>query len=104
MIFPICNKRPERAPVVFGHTFFLCWRCTMATLGIILALIFMIDLYSLLTKKFYIESTLLCLPMIVDGFLQYFFGINSTNLRRAITGFLFGIGAALQIAYITAIL
>lgn len=35
------------------------------------------------------------LPMLVDGSLQTFMMIESTNLRRSITGALFGIAVAL---------
>lgn len=31
-------------------------------------------------------------PMVVDGSLQTFFGIMSTNFRRSLTGGLFGFG------------
>lgn len=38
---------------------------------------------------------ILLIPMIVDGCLQTFFGIESTNIRRIITGGMFGIGLGL---------
>jgi uncharacterized membrane protein len=38
--------------------------------------------------------------MIIDGSLQTFFGIESTNLRRMITGTIFGIGLGGLICYI----
>jgi uncharacterized membrane protein len=34
-----------------------------------------------------------CLPMIADGLLQLFTEYSSTNILRAVTGFLFGFGA-----------
>lgn len=89
MKFPICNKKPERAPKIFGYTFILCWRCLMVTFGFF---------SSYLVYRFYyfniniIYTFLLMIPMILDGSLQYFLKKESTNLKRAITGFVFGIG------------
>lgn len=35
------------------------------------------------------------LPAMMDGALQYFFGINSSNTRRIVTGLLAGLGICL---------
>lgn len=86
---PLCNRRPERAPKIFGYTFILCWRCTMLALGSFISYLF--HKYFYFHVKF-ILIPLLMLPMILDGSLQYFFKKESTNIRRAITGFAFGIG------------
>lgn len=100
MILPVCNQKPDRAPKIFGHTFFLCWRCTMAAFAIIITLFFAIIFSSVfLNVKFVYVGFLLCIPMIIDGFLQYFMDVISTNFRRAVTGCLFGIGITLWIAY-----
>lgn len=37
----------------------------------------------------------LIIPMIIDGYIQYFTRWNSTNFRRALTGALFGIGISI---------
>lgn len=87
--FPICNKKPERAPKIFGYTFILCWRCLMVTFGFFSSYLFHRFYYFNMNIIFIF---LLMVPMILDGILQYFFYKESTNLRRAISGFLFGIG------------
>jgi uncharacterized membrane protein len=86
MIFPICNKCPDRAPNINGHSFILCWRCTGLILGAIIGSII----------KHFIEPLsifiyVLYLPLAIDGILQYFFRIMSNNHRRFITGFIAGL-------------
>ena len=91
LVFPICNKKPECAPNIMGHTFLLCWRCSMVIVGIIVTLI------AIQLKQTFIWGITLMFPMIIDGNLQYLKGIPSTNLRRAMTGFLFGVGVTIII-------
>lgn len=86
---PICNGIAERAPHLFGFCFPLCYRCTFFILS------FVITLYVGFHKQLKIKPIfliLLILPLIIDGGLQTFFGIESTNIRRVITGSLFGFG------------
>ncbi len=45
-------------------------------------------------------GVLLCVPMALDGGIQYFFNIRSNNIRRFLSGFLFGIGAAQIVLFI----
>ncbi|MCD7808302.1 MAG: DUF2085 domain-containing protein [Erysipelotrichaceae bacterium] len=88
---PICNGYSDRAPHIFGFCFPLCYRCTF------LILMFAIMLYLFYYKNIKLRYWLiivLLIPMIFDGSSQTFFGILSTNFRRAITGGLFGIGLA----------
>lgn len=86
MIFPICNKKPERAPRLFGHTFLFCWRCTGLILG---------GFIGILLKMFLGPISVLyyslLIPTGVDGILQYKFNIMSNNFRRFTTGFLGGL-------------
>jgi len=95
---PICNGIPERAPSIFGYTFLFCYRCTFTGIGAImgLILIFGLKLYKKLNRvKVYKQILIvfiLLLPMIIDGSLQYFIGIESDNIRRSVTGFIAGIG------------
>ena len=67
----------------------LCYRCLFIVLGCFITLIICYR------KKIKISLwiILLCvIPMIFDGGIQTFFGIISTNVRRSITGGLFGFG------------
>jgi uncharacterized membrane protein len=94
---PLCNGKSERAPDIFGRCFFLCWRCTMVMIVSIISTIalYYIDLSLVMSKTFTIVGSILVLPMIFDGSIQYFTKRDSTNVRRVITGSLFGIGIAI---------
>ncbi|RMD02317.1 DUF2085 domain-containing protein [Clostridium autoethanogenum] len=94
---PLCNGRPERAPYIFGRCFFLCWRCTMVMVFSIISTIAMqyIDVSLAMSGTFRIIGVILMIPMIFDGSIQYFLKKDSTNVRRAITGSLFGIGVTI---------
>lgn len=96
-VMPLCNKKPERAPHIFGRTFILCWRCSMVVLGTSIAYLLMnLSLIEINTSIYVI--LILILPMLIDGCAQYFFKIESTNFRRALTGFVFGAAISI-IAY-----
>ena len=120
--FPICNHKKETAPKFFGKAFPLCWRCSGVFLAFlvmgILNLIGVFDprgirqisaqarlLGSLLaginSEPIHVKfGVLLCVPMAIDGGIQYFFNIRSNNIRRFLSGFLFGIGAAQIVLFI----
>lgn len=89
--YPLCNHKKETAPHIFGATFCLCWRCT----GVMLAFILMVLIREIImpllnTVNFF--GIILMIPMMLDGYFQYFRKKESTNRRRFVTGFLFGIG------------
>lgn len=94
---PMCNKKADRAPYICGRCFLLCWRCTMVMFFSIISTIILynIDLSVALSGVFRLAGSVLVLPMIFDGSIQYFTKRDSTNIRRAITGGLFGIGIAI---------
>jgi uncharacterized membrane protein len=59
---------------------------------------FTITLLILKKKDYYHKLVfLLLIPLIIDGVLQTFFNILSNNIRRSITGMLFGIALAIII-------
>lgn len=81
--------------MIFGFCFPLCYRCTF------IVLLFFITLFICYKHKkdFNIWMMLLCLlPMITDGCLQTFYGIESTNIRRAVTGGLFGFALGVMVS------
>lgn len=96
---PICNCRIDRAPHIGKTSFVLCWRCTG-----VLTSFFALESLNVFEKirillngditDFFIILGSICLmiPMAIDGVRQYKFRIESTNPRRVVTGFLFGIG------------
>jgi len=85
-VAPLCNRKSERAPHIGNFVFPLCWRCSGILAGAIFGGIFL-----KITVPAYINA-LIFVPLIVDGGLQYGFGIMSNNTRRWFTGILFGFG------------
>ncbi len=82
-----CHCRSDRSFFIKGRQFPICARCTGELLGIIFSLfLFWFWRPSLLV------SVLMLLPLIVDGMIQHFTSYESTNIRRFVTGFVFGTG------------
>jgi len=79
---PLCNLKECRAPKCGNFVFPLCYRC----LGVIIGGIF--SYY--ITLNIYV-SLLLMVPFFIDTTLQYSHIKESTNIRRFITGILFGV-------------
>lgn len=86
-ILCLCHGIPERCFVVAGHRLPICARCTGVLIGCILGLFGFIWFKEIN----WVIEVLLMVPMVVDGYLQYFKNIMSNNKRRFITGLLFGI-------------
>jgi len=94
---PLCNGIPSRAPHIFGFCFPLCYRCTFIFLFFLITLFY--NHYH--SQKVHRYILILCLiPMIVDGCMQTFWGIESTNIRRILTGSLFGFGLGGIVSYL----
>ena len=71
----------------------------MGIVGIILSLAAIKGFSIEMPLQAMVLGSILILPMPADGCLQYFGKISSTNPRRAITGFLFGVGATFMVEY-----
>lgn len=83
-----CHQLPERSFFIGGYQFPLCARCTGITIGYLFAL-----LLCILQIIFPLWlSFLMIIPLIVDGGVQLLFCIMSNNIRRFVTGVLFGVG------------
>lgn len=84
----VCHQKPERSFFIGSYQFPLCARCTGIVLGFIIAII-------CLTLKIYTPikaSLVLIIIMFIDWFIQFTKIIESTNIRRLITGILGGFG------------
>lgn len=94
---PLCNGIASRAMHLGDFCFPLCYRCMMFIICFLLTLKF--------GKKHqcpWIILFLCLLPMIIDGWMQTFYGIESYNLRRMLTGGLFGFAIGQMICQIEA--
>ena len=84
---PLCNGIARRAPHILGFCFPLCYRCTAIFVAFFLILI-------VCYKKKYECPYWICalglIPIWIDGGIQTFMGIETTNMARVITGGFFG--------------
>ncbi|MDE6953679.1 MAG: DUF2085 domain-containing protein [Erysipelotrichales bacterium] len=82
-----CHCRPERSFHYKGQPFPICARCTGELVGILFGIVS----YVILQFPLYI-NILLLVPMIIDGLIQLKTNYESTNIKRFLTGVLFGYG------------
>lgn len=82
-----CHCRDDRSFHYHGKKFPICARCTGELFGILMA----VACAFFRLPRVWI-AVLLLLPLIADGFVQLLTSYESTNIRRVITGFLFGYG------------
>ena len=84
-----CHQMPERSFFLGSYQFPLCARCTGIMLGRVLAvLLFPFVLLPMQTALLVLP--ILMLPLPIDGLTQRFTKYESNNLKRVITGILWG--------------
>ena len=84
-----CHQMPERSFFLGSYQFPLCARCTGIMLGRVLAvLLFPFVLFPMKTALLVLP--ILMLPLPIDGLTQRFTKYESNNLKRVITGILWG--------------
>jgi uncharacterized membrane protein len=88
-----CHQLKERSFHFRGKQMFVCSRC----FGIIVGYIIISPVFYFLKLNLGFYSILLLIPLIIDGSIQHFKILTSTNIRRLITGLLGGIGLGLFI-------
>lgn len=95
---PLCNGMPQRALHILGFCFPLCYRC----MAVVFAFLFGIWWYHRHHRIFHsLKIMILCmLPMVIDGGIQTFWGIMSTNWRRCWSGALFGLALAMLVTWL----
>lgn len=81
-----CHCRPDRSFFYRGRQFPICARCTGELVGMLLSPVWLIA-FGLPDWRL---CLLLMLPMLADGFAQRLTLYQSGNLRRLVTGMLFG--------------
>ncbi len=89
---PICNLNSERAFFIGSFCFPLCVRCSAIIVSILLT-VTLIQIFKVkLNAKLLVVYIILIVPCLLDGIMQYFFNIESNNIKRLITGVLCGVG------------
>lgn len=83
-----CHCRADRSFFYKGRQFPVCARCT----GLLLGFLFALATVFLYTPPVYVLVIAL-VPMILDGLIQRFTPYESGNIRRLLTGLLFGYAA-----------
>lgn len=91
-----CHQMEERSFHFKGYQFPVCARCTGVFVGEIIAIILLL----LGIKISIFVSIALLLIMGLDWFIQYIKLLQSTNIRRLITGTLAGIGLTFIYYYV----
>lgn len=82
----LCHRMEDRSIKFFGIEKYLCSRCLGILLGGVSAVI-------LNYSGFYLTlfwALMLSIPILIDGSIQYFDIKPSNNIRRLVTGYLFG--------------
>lgn len=82
-----CHCKENRSFHYKGKKFPLCARCTGELIGIFAGFIFYI-----IIRPDWKFACVLLIPLIIDGFIQRLTAYESNNIKRVITGFLFGCG------------
>ena len=82
-----CHQRPDRSFFFRGYQFPICARCT----GVLISYLASIPIY-ISCGGCYMISAFAAAIMFLDWVLQYIGILESTNLRRLITGIMGGYG------------
>ena len=83
-----CHQMAERSFFIKGYQFPICARCTGVFLGEVLTIIALI----MGLRMSYVFAVILLCVMGLDWGMQYIHILQSTNIRRLITGMCGGIG------------
>ena len=92
---PWCNNKPHTAPHFGGKCFILCWRCCGGVIGALVSIIILLCSGEKLSISINWKWALLCVPAIIDFYLNKYEILLESNLRRFITGILLGIMIAM---------
>lgn len=83
-----CHQMPERSYSIHGYQLPVCARCT----GIILGEILSATLFLLGVRLSVTAYIALMILLVLDGTVQYATKYCSTNIKRLLSGLLFGYG------------
>ena len=94
-IFFGCHARPDRSFYFRGKQFPICAQCTGELVGIIVGI--PIAIFWGCPRCWIV--LLMMIPLVFDGFLQRLTSYESGNIRRLLTGILFGIAFIFAFIY-----
>lgn len=94
-IFFGCHARPDRSFYFRGKQFPICARCTGELIGMIAG----IPIVIFQGCPRFVIVLVMMIPLVFDGFLQRLTSYESGNIRRLITGILFGIALIFALIY-----
>lgn len=94
-IFFGCHARPDRSFYFRGKQFPICARCTGELIGMIAG----IPIVIFQGCPQFVIVLVMMIPLVFDGFLQRLTSYESGNIRRLITGILFGIALIFALIY-----
>lgn len=86
IILCVCHHHPDRSFYFYGIGNYLCARCLGILVGGLTSILVIIE-------KVFPQPLILIIfliPLIFDGTIQAFTNYESTNIRRLVTGLLFG--------------
>jgi len=95
----ICHRQEDRCIKLFGHTSFLCARCTGILAGFALVLLFQYLSLPSITVP-WVVSVGLMIPLIIDGCTQFAGLRESNNTLRFISGIFFVPGFYLTLGWL----
>lgn len=95
-----CHQMPERSYHIGSYQFPVCARCMGIILGYICAIFLIVIGYNICLMT----SILICVPMVIDGTVQFLTKYESKNYRRLYTGTCAGLGFIMIIRNILYIL
>ena len=81
-----CHQMPERSFFIGSYQLPLCARCTGIVIGHVLGAA--VSIFRPVSFKSLIGTV----PLMIDGTCQKFTSYESTNVRRLVTGILYGFG------------
>lgn len=97
--FAICHRQEDRCIKLFGHTSFLCARCTGILAGFVLVLLFQCLSFPGIIVPWAVSVGLM-IPLIIDGCTQFTGLRESNNALRFISGILFVPGFYLALGWL----
>lgn len=92
---PLCNHRADRGLYIGSFCLPLCARCTGILTGAVAFALLRLIMGWQGGLRCLVIGLMLIAPTGIDGVIEYWFGVESTNRRRLITGLMAGVGCVL---------